>query len=234
MGALPRLDNGLPKEPGGTRGRGEGADALRPRRLAPHGDPRGIAPKGVNVVLDPPQRLHLVGNPVHSAERPVRLGANRLVLQESERAEAVVDADHHHAVRLGERRAVPRPRRPLGQPARVDEDHDGGTRSGGRCEDVELQAVLPAVDPAVAGQLRAPRARLGHSEGAIPRHRRCRPGEPLGRPLESGGVRHAKEGGDAAVLEVKTLQHPQRGGGHRRCRGLGPSRHHHHRHKGKH
>ena len=103
--AASRLADRAVHEAARERRRVEEADAPGARRFAEHGDVAGVATECRDVVANPSKRGDLIEDAVVAGCAVVRIRGQFLVREEAHHAEAVVDADQHHAL-LGERAAV--------------------------------------------------------------------------------------------------------------------------------
>ena len=201
------------------RRRDQAADAHGARRLAEDRHSLRVATERRGVVPHPLERRDLVEQAVVAGRPVLRLGGQRLVGQEAERAQPVVDRHQDDAL-PSKRRAVEDERRPMPHlvAAAVEPDHDRPRTSvaGGRRPQIEIEAVLAAVEFAAAPDrgvgtdpLPARRAGLQGRTHAVPGRRRLRR-PPAQVAHRRRGVGNAAEGEHvagwaAAVVDRRPL-----------------------------
>jgi hypothetical protein len=169
-------------------------------RLSEDRDVRRVAAEGRDVGLHPLERGDLVERAeVARGVARVAALAQRRVPEPAERAEAVVERHHDHAMQGGQAAAVVEARGADGVAAAVDPDHHRQARIGGRAAqggrvDVEREAVL------VTDQ----RARLGRGVAADAA-RELRAGGAEGERLAPAGRGQQRLGRAPAQLADRRL-----------------------------
>ena len=122
-------------------------DGNRPRFEAHHSNPRRIAPKGSNILLDPAKRRYLIQK---TKIQRIRIGIparNLRKINETEDAETVIEGDTHSIwVNLVEMRSVQQriSRTAIGKITMMKDHNDRllGLRLLGRYANIKRQAIL--------------------------------------------------------------------------------------------